>query len=87
MPPIDESTCDKSVVGIFINFNPLLKILAAKPETSPVIPPPNEMIESFLLKLFLKSLFKIIFIFFKFLFFSLALKKCIIFFLQTIFFF
>ena len=86
-PPIDESTWERSVVGIFINFNPLLKILAAKPETSPVMPPPNEIMQSFLLKLYLKSLFRIKLIFFKFLFFSLALKKWIIFFLEIIFFF
>ena len=62
------------VVGIFINFNPLLKILAANPDTSPVIPPPKDIIQSFLLKLNLNSLFKIKFTLFKFLFFSLALK-------------
>ncbi len=87
LPPIDESTWDKSVVGMLTNFNPLLKILAAKPDTSPTIPPPKDIMQSFLLKLNLKSLFKIKFTFFKFLFFSLALKKWMIFFLEKIFFF
>ena len=41
LPPIDESTCDNKVVGILINLIPRLKILAAKPTTSPVIPPPK----------------------------------------------
>ena len=45
-PPIDESTCDKSVVGILINFSPLLKRLAAKPLISPVIPPPIDIKQS-----------------------------------------
>ena len=66
-PPIDESTCAKRVVGILTNFNPLLKILAAKPETSPTMPPPKDIMQSFLLKLNLKSLFNIEFTFFKFL--------------------
>ena len=47
-----------------MNLIPLLNVLAAKLATSPVIPPPSEIIQSFLLKLFLKSLFKIILTFF-----------------------
>ena len=70
-PPIEESTCDSKVVGILINFNPLLKILAAKPDTSPVIPPPMEIIQSFLLKFLHSSMDKILSILFWFLFFSL----------------
>ncbi len=62
MPPIEESTCDKSVVGMLINFNPLLNILAAKPETSPVIPPPIEIKQSFLLKFLIRSIDKILLI-------------------------
>ena len=50
LPPIEESTCESKVVGILTNFNPLLNILAAKPETSPVIPPPTDITQSFLLK-------------------------------------
>ena len=58
-PPIEESTCDSNVVGILTNFNPLLKILAANPETSPVIPPPTEIKQSFLLKFLFKRIDKI----------------------------
>ena len=39
-------------------------MLAAKPDTSPVMPPPKDIMQSFLLKLNLKSLFKIKLIFF-----------------------
>ena len=49
-PPIEESTWDKRVVGILINFNPLLNRLAAKPQISPVIPPPTEIKQSLLEK-------------------------------------
>ena len=56
LPPIDESTCASKVVGIFMNFIPLLKILAAKLETSPAIPPPIDIKQSFLWKLFFKSI-------------------------------
>ena len=42
-PPIDESTWANSVVGILINFIPLLNILDANPATSPVIPPPIDI--------------------------------------------
>ena len=59
LPPIEESTCDRSVDGILINFNPLLYILAAKPATSPEIPPPKHIIASFLEKLFLNNIFSI----------------------------
>jgi len=48
LPPIEESTCANKVVGIFTNFIPLLKILAANAETSPVTPPPIEIRQSFL---------------------------------------
>ena len=56
LPPIDESTWDNNVVGILINFIPLLKVLDAKPATSPIIPPPNEIIQSSLLNLFLNKI-------------------------------
>ena len=49
-------------------------MLAAKPDTSPVIPPPIEIKQSFLLKLFLKRIDVISLTLFRFLFFSLALK-------------
>ena len=58
-PPIEESTWDKRVVGTFINFNPLLKRLAAKPLISPVIPPPIEIKQSSLEKFLLSKIFKI----------------------------
>ena len=51
-PPILLSTCANKVVGMLINFSPLLKILAANPETSPTTPPPTAIKESFLLKLY-----------------------------------
>ena len=60
LPPMDESTCANKVVGILINFIPLLKILAANPETSPVIPPPTDIKQSFLLKLFFINFSKIL---------------------------
>ena len=44
LPPIDESTCDKSVVGICIRFTPLKNKSAAKPTRSPITPPPSAMI-------------------------------------------
>ena len=59
LPPIDESTCDNKVVGMFINFKPLLNKLAAKPLTSPVIPPPIEITQSSLDKFFFSRIFKI----------------------------
>jgi len=74
LPPIDESTCESSVVGILTNFKPRLKVLAAKPDTSPVIPPPIEIKQSFLLKFFFKRIDVISLTLFRFLFFSLALK-------------
>ena len=49
-------------------------MLAAKPETSPVMPTPIDMTQSFLLKLNINNLFRIELILFKFLFFSFALK-------------
>ena len=63
-PPIEESTWANKVVGILINFIPLLKILASKPVMSPVIPPPKEIMQSVLLKFFLKRIFNILLTFF-----------------------
>ena len=65
-PPIEESTCDNRVVGILTNFKPLLKIFAAKPDISPVIPPPIEIKQSFRLKFFFKSILRILLILFFF---------------------
>ena len=48
LPPIEESTWANKVVGILINFIPLLKMLDANPEVSPVIPPPIDIKQSFL---------------------------------------
>ena len=53
LPPIEESTCDKRVVGILMNFNPLLNRLAEKPLISPVIPPPMDITQSSLEKFLL----------------------------------
>ena len=75
LPPIEESTCDKSVVGILMNFIPLLNRLAEKPLISPVIPPPMDITQSSLEKFLLSRISKILFTLFKFLFNSLALKK------------
>ena len=75
LPPIDESTCASKVVGIFMNFIPLLKILAVKLETSPVIPPPIDIKQSFLWKLFFKSISNNLFAVFWLLLISLELKK------------
>ena len=63
-PPIEESTCDKRVVGTFINFSPLLNKLAAKPLISPVIPPPIEIRQSSLEKFSFKRISKILLILF-----------------------
>ena len=52
LPPTDESTCDNNVVGILTNFKPLLNKLAAKPATSPVMPPPIDIKQSSLEKFF-----------------------------------
>ena len=52
LPPIAESTCASRVVGRLIKLIPLLKILATRPATSPVIPPPTAIIKSALLKFF-----------------------------------
>ena len=57
---MEESTWDSKVVGILTNFKPLLNILAAKPDTSPVIPPPIEITQSFLLKFLLNRIDKIL---------------------------
>ena len=51
-PPIEASTCDNNVVGKFIKFIPLFKILATNPAKSPITPPPTAIITSFLLKFF-----------------------------------
>ena len=47
-------------MGILINCKPLLKILAANPPTSPVIPPPILIKQSCLEKLFFNKMFKIL---------------------------
>ena len=60
-----------------MNFNPLLYMLAAKPEISPVMPPPTDIRQSFLWKFFFRSMLIILFTFLKFLFISLELKKYI----------
>ena len=75
-PPIEESTCDNRVVGTLINWSPLLKILAAKPLTSPVIPPPMEIKQSCLEKFSFNKILMIMSKLFWFLFFSLALINC-----------
>ena len=77
-PPIEESTWESRVVGILTNLIPLLKILAAKPDTSPVIPPPIAIKQSFLLKFLFKRIDKILSILFWFLFFSYARKEYVI---------
>ena len=61
-------------MGIFTKCNPLLNKLAAKPPTSPVIPPPIANKLSSLEKFLLSKISKIEFIVVWFLFFSLALK-------------
>ena len=61
-------------MGILIKFIPRLKILATKPDTSPVIPPPMLIIKSDLLKLSLNNFSKILFTVLIDLDFSLALK-------------
>jgi hypothetical protein len=43
-----------------MNIKPLLNKLAANPLTSPVIPPPIEIRQSFLEKLFFKRIFIIL---------------------------
>ena len=73
-PPIDESTWASKVVGTFTNFIPLLKILAEKLDMSPVIPPPIEIKQSFLWKLFFKSICNILLILFWLLLTSLELN-------------
>ena len=52
------------VVGMFIHINPLLKILAAKPPTSPTIPPPTVIKQSCLVKFLFNKIFSILFILF-----------------------
>ena len=59
LPPIEESTCDKRVVGILINLIPLLKRLAVKPPTSPVIPPPIDIKQSSLEKFLINKVLSI----------------------------
>ena len=77
LPPIEESTWDKRVVGILINFKPRLKRLAAKPLISPVIPPPIEIKQSSLEKFLLSKISKILLTLLRSLLISLALKKWI----------
>jgi len=60
---------------MFINLIPLLKILAAKLETSPAIPPPIDIKQSFLWKLFFKRISNNLFIVLWFLLISLELKR------------
>ncbi len=74
LPPMEESTWDNKVVGMFMNFKPLLNRLAAKPLISPVIPPPMEITQSSLEKFLFNKISKILFTLFKFLLISLALK-------------
>ncbi len=50
-------------------------MLAAKPTTSPVIPPPREIIQSFLVKLLANNILIILLTEFKFLFFSLESNR------------
>ena len=54
-PPMDASTWANKVVGMLINFIPLLVRLETKADRSPKIPPPNASTQSDLLKLFFKS--------------------------------
>ena len=83
---MDESTWDSKVVGMFINFKPLLNKLAAKPLTSPVIPPPTAIKQSSLEKFLSSKILRIELVVFWFLFFSLAvIKKIIIFYFSMIF--
>ena len=72
MPPIQASTWESSVVGIFINFIPLLYVLATNPDMSPTIPPPIAITQSDLLNFFLARPFKRLLAVTKFLFFSFA---------------
>ena len=65
------------MVGILTNFKPLLNWLAAKPQTSPVIPPPTEITQSSLEKFLFNKISKILFTLIIFLLISLALKKWI----------
>ena len=58
-PPIDESTCDRRVVGMLYKSIPLIKVLATIPERSPTMPPPIAMRQSVLVKLFSTRVFKI----------------------------
>ena len=58
-----------------MNLIPRLNILDAYPETSPVIPPPSDIKQSFRLKLFFNNFFKILSTLAWFLFNSLALNE------------
>jgi len=59
---------------MLINLIPLLKMLAAKLEISPVMPPPIDIKQSFLWKLFFKRISNNLFIVLWFLLISLELK-------------
>ena len=59
---MDESTCDNKVVGILTKLRPLLYKLAAKPPTSPVMPPPMAIKQSCLEKFLLSKNCKILFV-------------------------
>ena len=52
LPPIELSTCDKSVVGIRKKSKPLNKVLATNPTKSPNVPPPIAITADFLLPSF-----------------------------------
>ena len=52
--PIDESTCERRVVGILTKGIPLKKVEEIKPAKSPTTPPPNAKMQSDLEKLFLQ---------------------------------
>ena len=67
MPPIEESTCDKRVVGILTNLSHILNKLAAKPLTSPVITTPIAIKQSSLEKFLLSKILRIEFVVFWFL--------------------
>ena len=70
-PPIEESTWASKVVGIFTYKRPLLNILETYADKSPIIPPPIDMRQSVLLKLFFNRISIILSTLFCDLFFSL----------------
>ncbi len=48
LEPTDESTIDKTVVGIWMKSIPRIKVAATKPAKSPTTPPPKAITVSFL---------------------------------------